>query len=156
MTTSASDVIQGALKILNLPDLSCYQSYQEAIQAIVANIGLEIPAGDLTNVVVGNQQPSNSQLDSVWFRRDNSGTFIGIYVYSGGEWVQIYPIPGPGTWFPFYYTSVGTSTPGEIPTGWDSVENFSGITAPDLAALQASWIADGSGGWRYLQIYWTG
>jgi len=152
MTTNESDVIQGALKILNLPDLACYTSYAEAIQAIVANIGVELPQGDLTNVVVGNQQPSNSQLDALWIRKDNSGTFLGIYVYSGGEWVQIYPIGAPAVSFPFCYVAGGT-TLNPLPAGWESIETYPDITAPDLAALQANWIADGSGGWRYLQVW---
>lgn len=94
MANGQTRTVRGAIKIENLPDLSCFKSFKDFVQALPSFLALEIPV-NITNVIVSNIQPTDSQRDSVWFRFSNSGTFVGIYVFSGGAWRQIVRVPAP-------------------------------------------------------------
>lgn len=66
----------------------------------------------ITNVVVSNQEPTDRNV--VWFRRSNAGVFIGIYIYSGTKWNQIFPAPDAVFWM------VGDSR--DVPDGYELVD----------------------------------
>lgn len=91
-------IINGAVKVLGLPDISCYTNIQEWAQDLANNMIVEIPADELTGVVVSVSQPDASSTDKLWIRRSSSGVIIGGYVYSGGNWTQLFPPPNQVFW----------------------------------------------------------
>lgn len=111
------NVVSGALVIQNIPENACFTSYVEMLKSLPTYLGVQIPAS-VTNVVVSNIQPSSSQTTSVWFRLSNAGTFLGIYVFSQGEWHNIYPI-NDGNQFQI---ETFVSLDGTVPDGWTKIE----------------------------------
>lgn len=149
MTT---DEIQGAVKILNLPDVACFETIQQWAAALAEQLVIEIPS-TITNVVIGNSEPTDSQNTALWVRRDNAGTFIGLYVFSSGAWLQIYPVPLPLTQFTWV---TGSSL--SIPTGYKRADLFPGLTAGQITFYQARWYADPGNPGEYLdfEVYYSG
>lgn len=86
-----SDNVLGALVPLGLPEDICVESLSQFIRDIGKYIGVQIPL-NATNVVVGPQQPGPENLNALWVRQTNNGGFVGLYVYAGGKWRQIYPV----------------------------------------------------------------
>lgn len=84
-------------KVKGLPDGVCVNSFSEFIKLLEDYLVIEIP-GTVSNVVVGVNQPAENERSKIWFRVDNSSSFIGIYVYSGGSWQKIYPLTGQVFW----------------------------------------------------------
>lgn len=95
--------ITAPLKVLGIPETFCYENVTQFVQALATNLVAVIPTS-ITNVVVGNIEPNDTQRFSVWFRLNNAGTFVGIYVFSDGKWVPLFP---PVTQFydPLFSTS---------------------------------------------------
>lgn len=90
--SSKTDVVQGALKLKGLLEEYCIKSAAELVKAIPDLFTVEIPAS-VTNVVISSQQPGDDQRQSLWVRQNTNGGFIGIYVYSAGNWQVIFPLP---------------------------------------------------------------
>ena len=78
--SDTSNVTRAEIVLKGLPDLNCFTSWQEFLQALPDLLGVLIPS-DITNVVVSNVQPTSSQTFDVWFRLSNSGSFIGIIYF---------------------------------------------------------------------------
>lgn len=95
-----SDVIRGAIKIDNLPDLACKKilNFADAIKALAQFTSIEIPEG-ITNVIIGFQEPSTDDTNKLWVRRDINGNFVGLYIFASGSWRPIYNlVPGEVIW----------------------------------------------------------
>lgn len=130
------DVVEGSLKLRGLPDVACFTSFIEFLRAIPDYYGVEIP-NSITNVVVSNIEPLDTQRDYIWFRRSNGGTFLGIYVYASGSWKQVAPAPQQVFWM------YGDSR--NVPDGYILVDNNNpNFTAGEVTALQAKYISDPS------------
>lgn len=87
-----TDVIRGALKLDNFLEGKCFESWDDFVKAIPNMFTIEVP-GSITNVTVGNEQPTDDERDNLWIRKDTSGSFMGLYLYAQGAWQQIYPLP---------------------------------------------------------------
>ncbi len=103
MSRDDSTSITAPIKVLNLPDSFCYEDMPQFVKALSQYLVAVIPTS-VTNVVVSNVQPNDTQRFTVWFRLNNAGTFVGIYIFSNGTWVPLYP-PETKTWEPVYSTS---------------------------------------------------
>ncbi len=86
-----SKTIIGAIKVKGLPELSVFESLEQFINDLPNILHVEIEDAGLSNVIISNQQPGADDKGSLWVRRDNSGSIIGIYVYSTDKWIQILP-----------------------------------------------------------------
>lgn len=127
--------IPNAIKLQGLPDDTCFTTFAELLKALVEFMSLEIPAS-ITNVVVSNVQPLDDQRNAVWFRMSNGGDFIGIYIFSGGTWIQIYPVPGVQ-----FLRIAGDST--LPPAGYVLGNDPSlGLTAAQIAHIEGQWLLD--------------
>lgn len=153
MLVPGPTVISAPIALLSLPDLACFKSAQELIAALPQFLVAQIPIGEITNVIVSNVQPLDTQRDSIWFRKDNSGNFIGIYVYSGGTWQQMYPMPGQ-----IFQRYRNTTDPTTDPVGYTRLDLAAGIPPTVVTALQATWVADpgNPGFYLYDQQVFTG
>ena len=92
---SSAQNVRVDLVLKNLPDIACFESPLDWFKAIPDYIGGQV-SSSVSNVVVSNVQPTDSQTTSVWFRVNNAGSFVGIYVFSGGNgslstrtWIRI-------------------------------------------------------------------
>lgn len=135
-----TDSISGAVKVVNLPDLACFTDFADFVQKLADSLVIEIP-DSITNVVVGNSEPTDSNT-ALWVRRDNSGTFVGLYVYTSGVWAPIYPVPGQ-------LTRIYGSTL-DVPSGWRRADQDPNLTVAQVAFLQAQWMADPGNPGEYL------
>lgn len=127
-----TDVIQGALKLLGLPDDKCWSSFSEFLQDFPNLYGVEI-SNKITNVIVSNAQPLDSERDTVWIRTDNSGSFIGIFLYGAGTWQQMFPAPNQ------LFRMYGLST--SLPAGFTLAThvNVPAITTAMETQLKTGW-----------------
>lgn len=112
------DVISGAIKLSGLMEGKCFTSWQEFVQALPSMLTIEVPSS-ISNVTVGNIQPAADELDHLWIRKDSSGSFVGLYVFSLGKWRQVYPVDGEVIWMngdsrliPDGYVLIDTGTSG--------------------------------------------
>lgn len=85
------------VKVKGVPEYACLTSMGDWLKLLEQHLQVEIP-GSVSNVVVSNQQPAENERNKVWFRVDNSGSFVGIYVYSLGKWRKIIPVDGQVSW----------------------------------------------------------
>lgn len=119
--------------VKGLIDDTCFSSFQEFILALPQYLQVLIPS-TVTNVSVSNIQPLDTQRDYVWFRRSNGGVFIGIYVYSEGGWIQVFPVPGS-------VTRVAGGDSRNPPDGYISAEDAN-LPSDQINHLMASWLLD--------------
>lgn len=139
------DVVSAPIGIINLPDNLCVSSLKDFLVQLPQWIVALIPTS-ITNVVVGNVQPLDSQRDSLWLRQNNSGIFIGFYVFSGGTWVQIFPMPNQI--FPRWRATTDPTAP---PTGYTRIDNVAGVPAAVVTQLQTQWVVDAGNPGFYLR-----
>lgn len=125
-----TDVIRGAIKLDNFLEGKCFTSWSDFISDLPNMLSVEIPTG-ITNVNIGNLQPSSSELDHLWIKTDGSGSFIGMFIYTTGSWRQIYPAPNQ------LFLMYGNST--SIPAGYTLASADPNISAAELANLQKVW-----------------
>lgn len=111
------DVMKASLVTQNIPENACFENFRQLLEALPQYLAVQIPAS-ITNVIVSNVQPSSSQTTSIWFRVSNAGGFMGIYVFSQGNWHNIYPI-NDGNQFQM---QTFVSLDGTVPDGWTKVE----------------------------------
>lgn len=124
----------GQLVLTALPELQCFTNFTDFLKTLPSLYSVEVPA-TVTNVIVSASQPTSSQTTSIWVRLSNSGAILGIYVFSGGSWVQISPSPNQVIWM------YGDSS--NPPDGYKTTDDASGveISAALATALKALWIA---------------
>lgn len=133
MPIDATNVI-GTLVLKALPELQCFTNFTAFLEALPSLYAVEIPS-TVTNVIVGASQPTSSQTTSIWIRTTNDATFLGIYVFSNGTWIQICPAPNQIIWM------YGDSS--AVPTGYKTTDDASSveISSTLATALKALWIA---------------
>lgn len=126
--------VVGELVLKALPELACFKNFTEFLKALPSIYAVNVPA-IVTNVIVSPSQPTSSQTTSIWVRTSNSGVILGLFVYSGGRWVQISPAPHQIIWV------YGNSD--EPDPGYKTTDDASGveISATLATALKALWIA---------------
>lgn len=132
---SNNNVTRAAVVLLGLQETVCFTSMQEFLAALPTLIGVEIPS-NITNVVVSNIQPSDSQTQDVWFREGNSGGFISINVFSAGTWNPIYPVNTDTTLQIFWLQG----DPANPPKGWTNTSESAAVDPTLATALAALWI----------------
>lgn len=152
MPAFPANIVVAPTALLNLPDLSCFTSFQEFLAALPQFLVALVPT-NITNVVIGNIQPQDTQRNTLWVRKDNSGTFIGLFVYSSGIWSPIWPVPNGvyGTW------RLSTDPFGP-PAGYTRLDNVVGVPPAVVAARIATWTVDGANPTEYLfyEVQYTG
>jgi hypothetical protein len=82
------NTVASALHVIDLPDRACFTTWREFIESIPRYIGVEVPAS-VSGVIVGPDVPGEGDKDKVWFRRDRSGAFLGIYAFQAGAWRKL-------------------------------------------------------------------
>lgn len=124
----------GELVLKALPELQCFTNFTDFLKALPSLYAVEVPSS-VTNVIVSPSQPTSSQTSAVWIRTSASGTFLGMYVFSDGAWMQIVPAPHQIIWM------YGDSS--AIPTGYKSTDDAAGVEISNALALQlkALWLA---------------
>lgn len=131
---SNPDSVLAPLKLQGLPDLACFKCFEDLLQALPSYLFAEIPI-TITNIVFSSTQPLDTQRDYIWFRRDNSGGFLGIYLYVGGQWQQIYPTPNG------IFRMYGDSR--DIPPGYLLADaDNPNLTAAMATHLETQWLLD--------------
>lgn len=142
-------LVRGAVKVQDLPDLACFKSFEDLLKALEKYLVVEVP-DSITNVVISAIPPENPSRDVIWFKLSNSGSFIGIFVFSGGEYLQQFP--APKTIERFYGNS------DEVPPGWEVISASTvGFTSAMVAKLQADWLRDSSDTfWLIYDAIYTG
>ncbi len=90
------DVIRGALKIDNLPDLACAEinSFADAIRAFPQFATVEVPTS-VSGIIFSPVEPTTDDTNKLWVKVDVNGNFIGVYVFTNGDWNAVYLFP-PG------------------------------------------------------------
>lgn len=96
---ATQNVIKGAIKVKNLPDDACFTTFADLLKSLETYLGVVLPVGDISNVVISTQQPGDSDRDKLWLRRANSGKVIGFYVFSEGKWLPLSPAGNQVFWF---------------------------------------------------------
>jgi len=140
------------LTITGLSEEECFEgsTFYEAIKAILAKVRVLVP-DSITNVVVGNEEPNDSQRDYVWFRLDNAGNYVGTFLYTGGDWKQIDPVPQALTWV---YGDSTSPPDGYLPANDASI---SVLTSGEKTALELLWYPSGAvGPWSIYQVVYVG
>ena len=130
-----TDVVLGALKLTGIVDAQCYKSFKEFVTAIPDLFSVEIP-NNITNVTVGNEQPSASERDHLWVKTSGSGSFIGLFLYAQGAWNQIYPVPQG------IFRMYGDSR--AVPDGYLLASDDPNISSAMLAEMQKTWVTGGT------------
>lgn len=150
----SSDVVNAPIVLLGLPDLLCVKSVQDLVQQLPNFLVAAIPTS-ITNVIIGAAEPLDTQRSSFWIRTSNSGGFIGFYLFTGGSWQQIFPVPNG---IQAVFRNSGDSI--APPPGYTRLDNLSPLIMDPatVAALQTTWIPDGAapGEYLYYQALFTG
>lgn len=132
----------GLVKVLGLPQDFCFKgTAADILQLIASYLAVELPES-ITNVVVGNSEPTDIQNTALWIRQNASGTFQGLYVVSGGQWVPIYPVPGQLTWV---YGSTD-----DVPEGWQRADQDPLVPSATQAFLITQWYENPDNPGEYL------
>lgn len=90
MSKDTPNDIIAPLELIGFLDGTCFESIQDFLTQLPNYLVAKIPAS-ITNVIVGPFQPTDTQRDSIWFKTDNSGAFVGIYAFSSGTFTQVFP-----------------------------------------------------------------
>lgn len=125
--------LKDALKLEGLPDTICFTTFAEMFKLLAKHSIVEIPSS-ISNVIVSNVQPSDTERSSLWFRTTNGGDVIGLYLYSSGTWRPFFPVPGELVRLGPPHTSTN------LPFGYELPSSTTGYTAPMLAAIMATWL----------------
>lgn len=148
------DEIKGILVLQNMPDADCVGENSllaETLKAIPTYIAPILPNG-LSNVVVSSSEPTNSQVTKLWVRYDTSGNFIGLYVFTAGQW-RLAVQPSPENFFIPHWLIGDSANP---PNGYTLITagGPTYIPAPVRTALVAQYV--GAGPYTYAAYIFTG
>ena len=133
--SNTSDVIRGAIKLDSFIQGRCFTSWEDFIKQLPTLLAIELPP-DITNITIGNQQPTDDQRDNLWIRKDNSGSFLGFYLYAQGAWQQIFPVPNE------IFLIYGDSR--AVPAGYQLASNSSQLTVNQVTVLKKLWHLGGT------------
>jgi hypothetical protein len=148
MSTEDVDVTLANLRSVGLADDFCFSSTSELLKAIEQNFKAVIP-NTITNVIVSNAQPQSTERNSVWFRLSNSGTFTGIYMFTGTTWAQVIPAPNQVIWM------YGDSN--NVPVGFQLVDsNNPNFTIAQVNHIKSFYYPAGAGPYSYFAVTFSG
>jgi hypothetical protein len=151
MPVVVQDVVRGAIKLLDVPQRECVNTLQELLELLPKFLGVEIPTS-ASGIIIGNTAPGLDDINKLWIRRDDSGRFIGFYIYQEGEWVAVYDVLIGAEEIRW---AVGAS--GTPPEGWIVVlPGDSVIPGVVVNHLVSQYIPDGSGGYTYFAVRYVG
>lgn len=144
-----SDVVRGALKLNGLPDRLCFTSWKDFILSLPDLLSVEVPAS-ASNVIVGNEYPTTDDINKIWYRRDPSGNFIGIYAFQNGQWRLLYNYaPNEIIWM------YGNSA--VIPEGFVLIEQGDAVIISTVVnALRSQYVPLVGGGFAYFAVRFAG
>lgn len=129
-----SNIVSAPIAIKGDPTTACFTTVGDFIEALPNFLVAEIPTS-ITNVVISNIQPLDSQRTDIWFRLSNGGTFIGIYVFSDGTWIQMFPPPQG------LFSMYGDSR--DVPKGYVLADENNGALPPGVGLwLKQRWKLD--------------
>lgn len=124
--------IVGSIKVIDVPDDATLTTVKDLLVSLERFLAVEIDAEQITNVYVGNQEPDTTDRQVIWVRMDNSGNFVGLFVFIQGTWLQMLPPPNG------IFRVFGRSD--ELPPGYALAdENIVGISHTMDAALKGTW-----------------
>ena len=133
--------IKGVIKVQGVPESACFSNFSELLNALGQYLVVEIPNQTFSNVIVSTQQPGAADTDKIWFRRSNTGQFVGIYGFSAGSWIQLFPAPNEVFWLHPSADDPDSDTP---PPGYKLLELSDGYFTPaDYAAVIAQAVPAG-------------
>lgn len=139
-------MITGAIKALSVPENFCLTDLRQLVLDLTRLLTVEFDVSKITNVVVSFDEPDSSQRDVIWFRLNASGNFSGIFVFSAGQWLQMFPVQNQ------LYRVYGNSN--NIPPGYALVQaGLAGITSDMYTAIEATWTWDDPMGQNYYIIF---
>lgn len=149
MSREPGNITLAPIKITGLPDNYCFTTIQALLRDLQTYAFAEIP-GSITNVHVGNTQPTSTQRSDVWFRQNADGKFIGIYMFDGSTWKQVLPAPQQIIWM------YGDST--DIPAGFLLIDNDnSHFTTPEVTSIQTAYYpTPGTPPYTIFAVTWEG
>ena len=142
--------ITGAVKVIDVPDDACLTTVRDLLLSLQKYLAVEFGVERITNVAVSSDEPGDMDRDMVWFRLDNAGNFLGIFVFVQGSWVQMFPPPGA------LYKIVGDSA--SPPDGYALVTNLlPQFTDAMVAKLQQEWVPAPNGiDYRIFHVVYVG
>lgn len=129
-------LITGVIKAIDTPQDASLTTVQALIKDMEKYLAVEFDVEKITNVFVSSVQPDNTERDVIWFRINNAGNFIGIFVYIQSQWLQMFPPPNAIT---RVYGDSRDIAPGFVLVSTD----LSGFNSAMVAKLQESWITEG-------------
>jgi len=125
--------ITGVLKVTGLPDDICITSTRDFVLALANLLAVEFQESRITNVYVSAVEPDTTARDIIWYRLDNSGNFVGVFIFARGQWIQQFPVPGQ------VFRIVGGRSDQPPPGFILADENVSNITTDEAKHLKSSW-----------------
>lgn len=124
-----SNIVVADIEVEGQLDGVCITDMADLVKFLNKNAKVYVP-NSITNVIVSAQQPSDSERQKVWFRLDNSSSFVGIYIYSVGSWRKIYPVGKQVYWL------VGDSR--DVPDGYALIDDgIGGFTSSEIDRIKA-------------------
>lgn len=150
----SSDVVNAPIAVLNLPDLLCVKDLREFLSVLPNYLVALIPTS-VTNVIISPSQPLEGERSSLWIRLSNSGGFLGFYVFTGGQWTAIFPVPN--SVIAIFRNPGDPTTP---PAGYTRLDDLSGVVMDPtiVTAREATWVPDTSmpGEYLFYEALFTG
>jgi len=131
--SNSSDVVRGAIVIDNFPEGCCYKSFEEFIKALPSWLAVQIPP-NISNVTIGANQPSEAERGNLWVKVGSGSIFAGLYLFTGGSWTQIYPIPNQ-----IFRVYGDSRTP---PDGFSLADSF--VTSAAATWMRSTWHVGGT------------
>lgn len=127
--------VTGAIKVLGVPDDACITTVRDLILQLEKYLAVEFDEEKITNVIVSNAEPDTTSRDILWYRIDNGGNFVGLYVFMQGQWIQQFPPPNQ------IVKVYGRSD--ELEPGYVLLDaTIPGFTELMIAKLQEEWYPD--------------
>lgn len=143
------DTVKGVLRVNSIPERECFYSWRDFLEKMPTLLSVELPTS-VSGVVVGRDFPTDDDKDKVWFRRDQSGVFLGVYAFQDGAWRPFYNFaPGQVIW------TVGNSE--NIPQGFVLITTDDEVIPSTVVnAIKAQYIPNGLGGFAYFALRYEG
>jgi len=145
---ATQSVITGAIKVAGVPDSACFTNFPELLRSLEQYLLVQIPNQTFSNVVISVQQPGSADVDKIWWRLSNSGSFIGIYGFANGIWNLVFPAPQQIIWV---YGDSDNPPPGY------SFDLVASVLSPAVyTSLSATFLPAGVGPYEYFPVVFVG
>lgn len=91
-------VIKGVIKVNGVPTEACFDNFSQLLNSLGTYLTVEIGNESFSNIVISVAQPGQADRDKIWWRISNAGSFVGMFFFSNGEWIQVIPAPQQIFW----------------------------------------------------------